>query len=70
LPKLPRLTAREAEKLLLKAGLKMVRSKGSHRIYQKGDKRIILPFHSGRILHPKIIKQVFKYIEGKEYDIT
>jgi predicted RNA binding protein YcfA (HicA-like mRNA interferase family) len=36
----------------------MIRSKGSHRIYKKGNKRIILPFHPGIILHPKIVKQV------------
>jgi len=35
-----------------------MRSKGSHRIYIKGGKRIVLPFHVGRILHPKIVKQV------------
>jgi len=56
LAKLPRLTAQEAEKLLLKAGFKMSRSKGSHRIYMKQDKRIIVPFHPGRMLHPKVVK--------------
>jgi predicted RNA binding protein YcfA (HicA-like mRNA interferase family) len=63
LPKLPRLTAREAEKLLLDADFRLIRSKGSHRIYRKGDTRIIVPFHSNKILHPKIVKQLFKAIE-------
>ena len=63
LPKLPRLTPQEAEELLLKAGFKYLRSKGSHRIYQKGQKRQVLPFHAGKILHPKIVKQIFKVIE-------
>jgi len=36
LAKLPRLKAQEAEKLLLKAEFKIIRSKGSHRIYKKG----------------------------------
>jgi predicted RNA binding protein YcfA (HicA-like mRNA interferase family) len=63
LAKLPRLTALEAEKLLLKAGFEMIRSKGSHRIYMKGGRRIIVPFHTGKILHPKIVKQVLKNIE-------
>jgi len=62
LAKLPRLKAQEAEKLLFKAGFKMVRSKGSHRIYIKGDRRIIVPFHTGKILHPKVVKQVLKSI--------
>lgn len=44
----------------------MVRSKGSHKIYVKGEKRVVVPFHSGKILHPKIIKQIFKAIEIEE----
>ena len=63
LPKLPRLTAQEAEDLLLKAGFILARSKGSHRIYIKENKRQVLPFHSGKILHPKIVKQIYKIIE-------
>ena len=63
LPKLPRLTAQEAEDLLLKAGFILTRSKGSHRIYVKGNKRQVLPFHTGQILHPKIVKQIYKIIE-------
>ena len=67
MPKLPRLTAVEAEKLLLQAGFKLIRSKGSHRIYMKENKRFVLPFHSGKILHPKIVKQLFEIIgEEKE----
>jgi predicted RNA binding protein YcfA (HicA-like mRNA interferase family) len=38
----------------------MVRSKGSHRIYKKGDRRIIVPFHASKTLHPKIIKKILK----------
>ena len=60
--KLPRLKAQEAEKLLFKAGFKMVRSKGNHRIYRKGERRVIVPFHTSKILHPKIVKQVLKSI--------
>ncbi len=58
MPKLPRLNAKEAEKLLLDAGFILIRSQGSHRIYQKNNVRVVVPFHSGKILHPKIIKQV------------
>ncbi|MCK4403813.1 MAG: type II toxin-antitoxin system HicA family toxin [candidate division Zixibacteria bacterium] len=64
--KLLRLTAQEAERLLLKAGFKLIRSKGSHRIFMKRNKRIVVPFHSGKILHPKVIKQVLKNIETEE----
>ncbi|GAB6886792.1 hypothetical protein JCM13304A_02900 [Desulfothermus okinawensis JCM 13304] len=63
MPKLPRLTPEEAEKMLLKAGFKHIRSKGSHRIYQKEKERFVLPFHKGKILHPKIIKALMEAIE-------
>ena len=52
------LTAKEAEKLLLKAGFEWIRSSGGHRIYMKGNVRVVLPFHAGKSLHPKIVKEV------------
>lgn len=63
MPKLPRLKAAEAADILLKNGFELMRSKGSHRIYQKQNKRITIPFHSGKTLHPKIVKQVYQGIE-------
>ena len=63
MPKLPRLTAAEAEVLLLKAGFAWLRSKGSHRIYAKCGWRVVVPFHSNATLHPKIVKQVLEAIE-------
>ena len=62
MPKLPRLTPQQAEKMLLQAGYELLRTKGSHRIYIKGNKRIVLPFHKGKILHPKIVKKVLMSI--------
>ena len=62
MPKIPRITAKEAEKMLLKSGFEVVRSKGSHRIYQKGKVRVVIPHHSGKILHPKCIRQVMQAI--------
>jgi predicted RNA binding protein YcfA (HicA-like mRNA interferase family) len=59
------LTAQEAEKLLSDAGV-MIRSKGSHRIYCKENIRVVVPFQTSRILHPKIVIQVFKVIEDAE----
>lgn len=53
----------EAERALLRSGFELVRSKGSHRIYGKGTQRVTVPFHSGEVLHPKIIKQVLVTIE-------
>ncbi len=63
MPKLPRWTAIEAERALLAGGFELLRSKGSHRIYGKGVLRVTVPFHSGAVLHPKIIKQVLQTIE-------
>lgn len=63
MPKLPILDAKTAEKLLLKAGFVLMRSKGSHRIYEKDKMRIVIPFHSGKSLHPKIVKEVLEAIK-------
>jgi len=46
--------------MLLQAGYELLRTKGSHRIYIKGNKRIVLP--KGKILHPKIVKKVLMSI--------
>ncbi|EQC2173781.1 type II toxin-antitoxin system HicA family toxin, partial [Campylobacter coli] len=51
------------EKLLLQNNFLIDRQKGSHRIYKKGLYRMVIPHHSGEILHPKIIKQLFEIIE-------
>jgi predicted RNA binding protein YcfA (HicA-like mRNA interferase family) len=61
--KLPRLTAAEAETLLLKNAFVWLRSKGSHRIYAKDGRRVVVPFHGTATLHPKIVKQVLDAIE-------
>jgi predicted RNA binding protein YcfA (HicA-like mRNA interferase family) len=66
LSKQPRLTAAEAEGLVLKAGFQLLRSEGSLRIYGKDGTRIVIPFHGSKILHPKIIKQVLKAIQADE----
>ena len=63
MPKLPRLTALEAERLLLESGLMPVRSKGS--LYQRQQQRLVLPFHNGKTLHPKIVKQVMEAVAGQ-----
>jgi predicted RNA binding protein YcfA (HicA-like mRNA interferase family) len=66
LPKLPRLTPAEAEKLLGDAGFHLARTKGSHRIYIKDEARVVIPFHTGKVLHPKIVKQVLQAIGPEE----
>ncbi|TAK67403.1 MAG: addiction module toxin, HicA family [Bacteroidetes bacterium] len=66
MPKLQRLTAKEAERFLLQAGFELLRVKGSHHIYKRDDVRIVIPFHAGKMLHPKIVKQVFDAIARTE----
>ena len=49
--------------MLFRAGFIWLRSKGSHRIYAKGGRKVVVPFHSSATLHPKIVKQVLEAIE-------
>jgi predicted RNA binding protein YcfA (HicA-like mRNA interferase family) len=64
MPRLPRLTASEAERKLFGAGFVLMRSKGSHRIYFRQGERVVIPFHRGKILHPKITRDVLSAIAG------
>jgi len=70
MPKVPRLTAAEAEATLLKEGFVWLRSKGSHRIYAKGSRRVVVPFHGSATLHPKIAKQVLEAVEETSTEPT
>jgi len=58
--RLPRLNATEIIKIIEKKGFVLSRQKGSHMIYKNSaNKRITVPFHGKKILHPKIIKSIF-----------
>jgi len=57
--KLPRVTAREIEKVIIKIGYQLKRQSGSHRIYKNQEgKRVTLSIHPEKIIHPKIIKRI------------
>ncbi|MFA5779137.1 MAG: type II toxin-antitoxin system HicA family toxin [Elusimicrobiota bacterium] len=57
--KLPRITARETSKIVEKFGFVIVRQSGSHKIYKNSEgRRLTIPYHSGKILHPKILKSI------------
>ncbi len=59
--KLPRITAGETIRALEKAGFFFSRQSGSHKIYKnKEGKRTTIPYHSGRILHPKTLKSILQ----------
>lgn len=57
--KLPRITAVEVIRVLGKKGFYLSRQSGSHKIYKSNEgKRVTVPFHSNKIIHPKILKSI------------
>jgi predicted RNA binding protein YcfA (HicA-like mRNA interferase family) len=61
MPKLPRLTARQIVAALEKAGFSLARQSGSHMIYKNSaGKRVTIPFHASKILHPKLLKSILR----------
>jgi len=59
--KLPRVTADKVIRVFERSGFLMVRQSGSHKIYKNKDGvRITIPYHSGKTLHPKIIRNILK----------
>ncbi len=61
MPRLSRITAREIVAVLEKAGFSLARQSGSHRIYKNaGGKRVTVPFHASKILHPKVVKSILR----------
>ncbi|MCR4408197.1 MAG: type II toxin-antitoxin system HicA family toxin [Anaerolineae bacterium] len=58
-PRLPRVTASQAIRVLEPLGFRLVRQSGSHKIYKNATgKRVTVPFHGGKILHPKVLKSI------------
>lgn len=59
--RLPRLTAGEAQRILEHRGFQVVRQHGSHRILRDSlGRRVILPYHSEKTLHPKILEAIIE----------
>ncbi len=58
-PRLPRVTAAEIIRVLEKQGFSLSRQSGSHKIYinEEGN-RVTVPFHAGKIIHPKVLKNI------------
>jgi predicted RNA binding protein YcfA (HicA-like mRNA interferase family) len=58
-PRLPRVTAGEVQRVLEKRGFQVVRQRGSHRILRDSvGRRVTLPSHVGKIIHPKILAMI------------
>jgi len=59
--KLPRVTAAEVIKTLEKTGFFFSRQSGSHKIYKnKEGKRVTVPYHAGKMLHPKVLINILR----------
>ena len=59
--KLPRVTASDVIRVLEKAGFSFSRQSGSHKIYKNREgRRATVPYHSGKVLHPKVLKSILR----------
>ncbi|MDI9391617.1 MAG: type II toxin-antitoxin system HicA family toxin [Synergistota bacterium] len=59
--RLPRVTADEVIRVLERAGFFLARQSGSHKIYKnKEGRRVTLPHHAGRTLHPKVLQSILR----------
>ena len=55
----PRVTAREIISVVERLGFVLVRQSGSHKIYKNAaGRRVTVPFHGAKILHPKVLKRI------------
>ena len=60
-PRLPRVTAGEAIRVLERSGFSLVRQSGSHKIYKNtAGRRATVPFHASDILHPKVVRDILR----------
>ena len=70
MPKLPRVTARQMATILEKLGFSLTRQSGSHQIYKNAaGKRVTVPFHASKILHPKVLKSILRDAELSPEDL-
>jgi len=59
--KLPRVAARKVIHILKKKGFRLVRQSGSHMIFRNDEgTRVTVPYHSEKVLHPKLLKHIMK----------
>ena len=59
--KLPRVTATQVIKVLEKIGFYLSRQSGSHKVYKNAEgKRVTVPYHPGKTLHPKVLKNILR----------
>jgi predicted RNA binding protein YcfA (HicA-like mRNA interferase family) len=60
-PRLPRVTAAQILRVLRQRGFEEIRASGSHRILRNAEgKRVTVPYHTGQILHPKLLQSILR----------
>ena len=60
-PRLPRINADDIIRVLEKTGFALSRQSGSHKIYRNSaGKRVTVPYHKGKILHPRLLTSILK----------
>jgi predicted RNA binding protein YcfA (HicA-like mRNA interferase family) len=70
-PRQPRVTAAQVIRILEKIDFQLARQSGSHKIYKNHEgKRVTVPFHSGKILHPKVLKSILTDAELSVEEFT
>jgi len=68
--RLPRVTAGEIIRVLEKAGFALARQSGSHKIYKSSTgKRVTVPYHRGKVLHPKVLANILKDADLSREDL-
>jgi predicted RNA binding protein YcfA (HicA-like mRNA interferase family) len=54
-------TADEVMKVLERKGFSLARQSGSHKISRNQEgKRVTVPYHAGKIMHPKVLKSILR----------
>jgi len=68
--RLPTVTAGEIIRVLEKAGFALARQSGSHKIYKSSTgKRVTVPYHRGKSLHPKVLVSILKDADLSREDL-
>jgi predicted RNA binding protein YcfA (HicA-like mRNA interferase family) len=61
MPRIPRVTADDVIRVLERIGFHLARQSGSHKIYKNPEgKRVTVPYHAGKIIHPKVLKSILR----------
>ncbi len=64
MPRQPRVTSAQIMGVIEKVGFEKTRSSGSHIIFKNSaGRRVTLPSHAGKIIHPKTLSSILRDAE-------